>query len=419
MKSFSSRSVPVLRLLSLSAAVAFIPCPSFGQTWTRIRTETAHDLTAVHFADARHGYVTGAFGTLLRTSDGGETWTPVATPVSASFVSVAARSADEVLIGRTGLHRTGDGGSHWDSDVGGFEASSGSIFDILFVSPANGFLTKSGAIFATVNGGTLWQSVADTGLFLDDLHHAGGQTFFATGGITYSEIFGFVSRGDMARSRDGGVTWDVVPAQSPAINEIHAAVWENGQTGIVFTFTNKAHRTTDGGDTWQLLSDSMTDAPGLPLPAILMDAVIDSAGRIVAVDFSGNFLESADGLQWVITPGTGEPLTALTKLSDGSLVAVGNSGNLWKRTPPAPASLPLAIEAFRYDPDKHSVTLDATGTAGRDYVVEVSRDLAAWEEVQSFTAKAARFSIKAVAPAGAGTAYFRVAEAKKSAADTP
>jgi len=415
MKSSPSRSV--LRLLSLSAAVMVFPRLSFGQTWTRIRTETTSDLTAVHFADAQHGYITGAFSTLLKTSDGGETWTPVATPVSASFVSVAARSADEVFIGRTGLHRTGDSGSHWDTDVGGFEAFSGSIFDILFVSAANGLLTKSGGIFATVNGGTQWDPVADTGLFLDDLHHAGGQTFFATGGITYSEIFGFVSRGDMARSRDGGQTWEVLP--QPAINEIHAAVWENEQTGIVFTFTNKAHRTADGGDTWQVLSDDMKDARGTPLPAILMDALIDASGRIVAVDFSGNFLESADGVQWEVTPGSGEPFTALTKLPDGTLIAVGNSGNVWKRTSPDSNSLPLAIAAVRFDPEKHSVTLDVTGTPGRDYVVEVSRDLAAWEAIQSVSAKASRFSIKADAPAGAGTAYFRVSEAKKPVAATP
>ncbi len=383
-----------------------------------MRTETANDLVAVHFADAQHGYIAGAFSTLLKTSDGGETWTPVATPASASFVSVAARSAGEVFIGRVGLYRTADSGSHWDTDVGGFEAFSGSVFDILFVSATNGFLTKSGGIFATVNGGTQWDQVADTGLFLDDLHHAGRQTLFATGGITYSD-FGFVSRGDMARSRDGGQTWEAVQPQQPPINEIQAAVWENEQEGIVFTFTNKAHRTADGGDTWQILSADMNDTEGNPLPAIIMDAVIDTAGHIVAVDFSGNFLDSADGVQWQVTHGSGEPFSALTKLPEGTLIAVGNSGNIWKRTPSDPPSLPLAIKSFRYDSDKHSVTLDVTGTRGRDYMVEVSRDLAAWQGIQSVTALDARFSIKVDAPAGATTAYFRVAEVKSPADRSP
>ena len=70
----------------------------------------------------------------------------------------------------------------------------------------------------------------------------------------------------------------------------------------------------------------MTDLDGNPLPDIIMDAVIDDTGLIVAVDFGGNFLESIDGTQWVVTPGSGESFSALTKLPDGSLIAVGNSG---------------------------------------------------------------------------------------------
>lgn len=411
-------SRPVLRLLSYSAAVtaSAFPVPSFSQEWTRVRTETSNDLVAVHFSDAQHGYIAGAFSTLLKTSNGGDTWTPAATPVSASFLSVAVRSPEEVFIGRVGLYRSGDSGGHWDTDVGGFEAYFGSIFDILFVSATDGFLTKDGFIFATVNGGTQWDPVAETGLFLDDLHYAGGQTLFATGGISYESV----SRGEMARSKDGGKTWEAVPPQQPPINEIHAAVWESAQKGIVFTFTNKAHRTEDGGDTWQILSDAMKDTKGDPLPSIIMDAVIDTAGHIVAVDFAGNFLDSADGIEWQVTRGSGESFSALTKLPDGTLVAVGNNGNIWKRTSTEPpAAMPLAITDFRYDSGKHAVTLDATGTPGRDYTVEVSRDLAAWEGLQTITPKGSKFSIIVDAPEAAGTAYFRLIEAKKPAGVSP
>ena len=49
-------------------------------------SESENDLVAVHFADARNGYVAGAFSTLLRTSDGGESaWTPVENSCECQF----------------------------------------------------------------------------------------------------------------------------------------------------------------------------------------------------------------------------------------------------------------------------------------------------------------------------------------------
>ncbi|HEX2750205.1 MAG TPA: hypothetical protein VHM91_19515, partial [Verrucomicrobiales bacterium] len=134
-------------------------------------------------------------------------------------------------------------------------------------------------------------------------------------------------------------------------------------------------------------------------------------GRIVAVDLSGNFLESADGAEWQVMRGSGEPFSALTKLPDGSLIAAGNAGNIWKRSPAGPDSLPLAIQGFQYNDGK--VTLDLTGTRGKEYIVEVSRDLAAWEGIQSVTARDAKFSVTVDAPEGAAIAYFRVAESTK------
>ncbi|MFN0125699.1 MAG: WD40/YVTN/BNR-like repeat-containing protein [Verrucomicrobiales bacterium] len=395
--------------VAILSALAGLWLPGRGQTWHRMESGTPNDLTAAHFADARHGYVCGTFGTLLRTVDGGVTWTRVPTPVNASFVSVAAKSAEEVLIGRVGLYRTKDAGGQWDRDVGGYDSFSGSIFDILFTSENEGVFTKGGGIFATSDGGDQWGLVLGTELFLDDLQRAGEDVLFATGGISYSEIFGFTSRGDMARSRDGGLSWEALV--QPDLNEIHASVWFDHQSGIVFTFTNKAHRTRDQGDTWELVSDEMRDAEGNPLPAIIMDAALDSANKIVAVDFAGNFLESSDGSVWQVRRGSGEPMVAMTALPDGSLIAVGNAGHIWKRSAPPPAS-PISplVTGIAYDYAKRIVTLQAVGTPGRAYRVAISPDLVGWEGGQSHLARESEFSIVVEVPRDVTSTYYRLEE---------
>ena len=48
-----------------------------GASWTQAKVPTRVLLTAVHMHDERAGWTVGHDATILRTRDGGETWTPV------------------------------------------------------------------------------------------------------------------------------------------------------------------------------------------------------------------------------------------------------------------------------------------------------------------------------------------------------
>jgi photosystem II stability/assembly factor-like uncharacterized protein len=48
--------------------------PDAGATWERFSTGVSIPITALAFADDRHGWAAGAMGTILATSDGGRTW---------------------------------------------------------------------------------------------------------------------------------------------------------------------------------------------------------------------------------------------------------------------------------------------------------------------------------------------------------
>jgi photosystem II stability/assembly factor-like uncharacterized protein len=69
----------------------------------------------VDFRDDRNGWAVGERGTLLRTTDGGETWTIVPTNVNVTLLSIQFLNDDEGwAIGRAGtILRSGDEGKTW------------------------------------------------------------------------------------------------------------------------------------------------------------------------------------------------------------------------------------------------------------------------------------------------------------------
>src|SRR4051812_5570793 len=71
-----------------------------GNTWFRQATDP-HSLASVFFADAMNGYAVGAANTVLKTSDGGETWDPQPLPDDApvsDLTTIRCATATECLI---------------------------------------------------------------------------------------------------------------------------------------------------------------------------------------------------------------------------------------------------------------------------------------------------------------------------------
>jgi photosystem II stability/assembly factor-like uncharacterized protein len=143
-----------------------------GGSWTR-QYAGPGDLDQVDFIDGEHGWAAGG-GTLLRTTDGGGSWTALAEPCqgelsSVHFVSptlgyaVAAAPGDQAgadgqasgaytaAVGGS-LLRTTDGGSTWTA-VTGTPANPQSA---CFANADDGYLGTPGHIWRTTDGGQHW-----------------------------------------------------------------------------------------------------------------------------------------------------------------------------------------------------------------------------------------------------------------------
>jgi photosystem II stability/assembly factor-like uncharacterized protein len=93
-----------------------------AQTGPRVQTShTTENLRGVIVVTRQVGWASGTHGTYLRTSDGGQTWTPgqVSDARNLDFRAVVGFSADEAFLMSSGsgdqsrVYHTSDGGQHW------------------------------------------------------------------------------------------------------------------------------------------------------------------------------------------------------------------------------------------------------------------------------------------------------------------
>ena len=138
-----------------------------GRTWTTQYSGTAA-LDQVDFTDDEHGWAAGG-DTLLRTTDGGATWTALKEPcqgelnaihfvsptlgyaVAAASAAPAGGAAFTSAVGGS-LLRTTDGGVTW-TDVTSAPANPQSA---CFASSADGYLGTPGHIWRSTDGGQHW-----------------------------------------------------------------------------------------------------------------------------------------------------------------------------------------------------------------------------------------------------------------------
>lgn len=170
-------------------------------------------LTSVSFVDDRHGWAVGHWGVVLRTTDGGETWTLQRTDAQQDRPLFAVHFFDGqhgVAVGLWSLVLvTQDGGGHWEAvEMPIPDGSKKADFNLLGL-----FADAKGHLFAPAERGMVLRSD-------DQGHH---WSYLATGykgsfwtGIATPDGKLFVAglRGSLYRSADDGRTWSRIDTRS-------------------------------------------------------------------------------------------------------------------------------------------------------------------------------------------------------------
>ncbi|HRE10135.1 MAG TPA: YCF48-related protein [Ignavibacteria bacterium] len=173
-----------------------------GLTWNPAVTNTTKNLRDVNFLNAMTGYAAGELGTLLKTEDGGQSWTTMDMSFTTrNFNSVeAVNEFTAAVVGDEGTaFMTNDGGISWYGPS--ILMTENDFNEVVFFNDNEGVIAgDNGMMLKTDDGGYSWQSstvtIAGESNDLNSVAFYDAQIGVAVG-----------SDGLEIYSTDGGVTW--------------------------------------------------------------------------------------------------------------------------------------------------------------------------------------------------------------------
>jgi len=274
-----------------------------GASWWQARAvPTSVSLTAVRFADARNGWAVGHAGVILRTQDGGETWSRQADGRSLAQVALAAagRTTDDRLT-KAAERLVADGPDKPLLDLHVFDSEQAFV------------IGAYGLAFETVDGGASWTSA------MDRLDNPKALHLYALQ-VDADTIYIAGEQGLLLRSEDRGRSFRRLV--SPYAGSWFTVAVPRKGVVIVAGLRGNAFVSTDAGNSWSRLQGGAA-ASYICSAVVAQDTVVlaNQAGQLVKVT-------TGQALTEPVAAAPLPPVSGLVALSSGNLLAVGMTGAL-------------------------------------------------------------------------------------------
>lgn len=247
-----------------------------GKTYRQARTvPVSATLSAVTFTDDKHGWAVGQWGTILATSDGGETWNKqrMDTAVDQPLFSVHfMNDHNGIAVGLWSmLLQTHDGGKTWNKTTLPKPPDGGKADRNLY----HVFADEKGTLYISAEQGTVLKST-DGGTNWDYLATGGKGSLWSGVAMPDGRIVVGGLLGSLFQSGDGGATWQPLKAET-----------KSSITNLVVNGKGLMAVGLDGLVMRQREDGAPFDVAQRPDRAALTAAVIDAGGKPILFSNDG------------------------------------------------------------------------------------------------------------------------------------
>lgn len=220
-----------------------------GIIWDEKISHTNEKLNSIYFIDADTGYIFGNASTILKTINGGESWSDLNAPLNLTITDGAFPVADfGMCVTAEGyILRTFNYGLTWEYRL---YADYDAFYSIVFTNDTTAYISgwesDLGFLMKTMDRGFNFQ-------------HIYPNVFFNITSIFFvNENLAFIvgDGGYIGKTTDSGVTWRTIYNQS--YKKLYSIFFTDSLNGYAVGEDSTILKTTDGGEIWLLLGSGFT-----------------------------------------------------------------------------------------------------------------------------------------------------------------
>ena len=214
-------------------------------------------MASLSMVNSLTGYTTGTNGNVFKTTDGGENWTELTSPLlfsmpgagrgASGFSAISFPDVNTGYVFGDGSFKTTNGGINWTPYVSGHGSSY--IYGSYFINSNTGWTGgDDGLLYKTTNGGATVtaQNSGMTGT-INSIQMMDANTGWFAG-----------DDGNLRKTTNGGASWDSVAV--PVSSTLESVYFIDPLNGMVTVSGGDVLRTRDGGNSWEILNTPRSTA---------------------------------------------------------------------------------------------------------------------------------------------------------------